>query len=211
VGGDLGAAVRAAQDGDEDAFRLLYRTLQPALLRYLHALVGADAEDVASETWLQISRDLPNFTGGEFRAWTVTIARNRALDHLRRQRRRPSSPVPVQELGDLADPSDTAQGAVEAIGTEAAIALIATLPPREAEAVLLRTVIGLDAESAGRVLGRRAGAVRTAAHRGLRRLAGMVGQQELSRPGRAPSAAVPLPRSGHPQATPAPHVEPADG
>ncbi|MEU5832036.1 RNA polymerase sigma factor, partial [Micromonospora tulbaghiae] len=99
---ELNEAVAGAQAGDEEAFRFLYRSLQPALLRYLTALVGADAEDVASEAWLQISRDLPSFTGGEFRAWVVTIARNRAMDHLRRQRRRPSVPVPVQALNDLA-------------------------------------------------------------------------------------------------------------
>lgn len=177
---ELTDAVTAAQAGDEDAFRFLYRSLQPGLLRYLTALVGGDAEDVASETWLQISRDLPSFTGGEFRAWTVTIARNRAMDHLRKLRRRPSLPVPVQALADLASDADTAERAGETIGTEAALALIATLPPREAEAVLLRAVIGLDAESAGQVLGRRAGAVRTAAHRGLRRLAAL-----LDRPGPA--------------------------
>ncbi|WP_405432608.1 sigma-70 family RNA polymerase sigma factor [Micromonospora sp. NBC_00617] len=180
--GELSEAVTAAQAGDEDAFRFLYRSLQPGLLRYLTALVGADAEDVASETWLQISRDLPNFTGGEFRAWTVTIARNRAMDHLRRLRRRPSLPVPVQALTELAGDGDTAERAGETISTEAALALIATLPPREAEAVLLRAVIGLDAESAGRVLGRRAGAVRTAAHRGLRRLATVLDRQMVTAP-----------------------------
>ncbi|WP_197701181.1 RNA polymerase sigma factor [Micromonospora coriariae] len=189
--GELSEAVTAAQDGDEDAFRFLYRSLQPGLLRYLTALVGADAEDVASETWLQISRDLPSFTGGEFRAWTVTIARNRAMDHLRRVRRRPSLPVPVQALADLAGDADTAERAGETIGTEAALALIATLPPREAEAVLLRAVIGLDAESAGRVLGRRAGAVRTAAHRGLRRLAALMERQEQATPPAAAEGVAP--------------------
>jgi RNA polymerase sigma-70 factor (ECF subfamily) len=52
--------------------------------------------------------------------------------------------------------------------------VISTLPRREAEAVLLRVVIGLDAEAAARVLGTNAGAVRTAAYRGLRRLAGRI-------------------------------------
>ncbi|MGW4499661.1 RNA polymerase sigma factor [Micromonospora sp. NPDC004336] len=206
---ELNDAVVAAQAGDEDAFRFLYRSLQPGLLRYLTALVGADAEDVASETWLQISRDLPSFTGGEFRAWTVTIARNRAMDHLRRQRRRPSLPVPVQALSELAGDADTAERAGETIGTEAALALIATLPPREAEAVLLRAVIGLDAETAGRVLGRRPGAVRTAAHRGLRRLAALMERYDLSQPPAASDAATPpRPRAGRRQA---PHAEPADG
>lgn len=209
--GELSRAVEAAQTGDEEAFRFLYRSLQPGLLRYLTALVGADAEDVASETWLQVARDLPNFTGGEFRAWAVTIARNRAMDHLRRQRRRPALSVPVQELSELAGDADTAERAGETIGTEAALAMIASLPPREAEAVLLRAVVGLDAETAGRVLGRRAGAVRTAAHRGLRRLAGLLDQraETVAAPAAGGESAPPRPRSGpSPQA---PHVEPVDG
>ncbi|MFD6752604.1 RNA polymerase sigma factor [Micromonospora gifhornensis] len=209
MSGELSQAVEAAQAGDEEAFRFLYRSLQPGLLRYLTALVGADAaEDVASETWLQVARDLPNFSGGEFRAWAVTIARNRAMDHLRRQRRRPALPVPVQELSELAGDADTAERAGESIGTSAALAMIASLPPREAEAVLLRAVVGLDAETAGRVLGRRAGAVRTAAHRGLRRLALMLGQptEECDEPA-ATRATPPLPRT----ASQTPHAEPVDG
>ncbi|MFI0793313.1 RNA polymerase sigma factor [Micromonospora rubida] len=209
MAGELNEAVVAARAGDEDAFRFLYRSLQPGLLRYLTALVGAEAEDIASETWLQISRDLPTFTGGEFRAWAVTIARNRAMDHLRRQRRRPSTPVPVQTLSDLAGDADTAERAGETLGTEAALALIATLPPREAEAVLLRAVVGLDAETAGRVLGRRAGAVRTAAHRGLRRLAALV-QRDNPPPTAVLSTTPPLPRTD--QSVPdVPRVDPADG
>ncbi|TYB40530.1 RNA polymerase sigma factor [Micromonospora sp. AP08] len=211
--GELNEAVVAAQAGDEAAFRFLYRSLQPGLLRYLTALVGADAEDVASEAWLQISRDLPSFTGGEFRAWTVTIARNRAMDHLRRQRRRPALPVPVQALSELAGDADTAERAGETIGTESALALIASLPPREAEAVLLRAVIGLDAETAGRVLGRRAGAVRTAAHRGLRRLAGMLERADPDQSSdRAGGTTPPRPRAGRGRQAPqAPKAEPADG
>ncbi|MFE1783577.1 sigma factor-like helix-turn-helix DNA-binding protein, partial [Streptomyces sp. NPDC059506] len=52
------------------------------------------------------------------------------------------------------------------------VALIAELPRDQAEAVLLRVVVGLDATSTARVLGKRSGAVRMAAHRGLKRLAG---------------------------------------
>ncbi|MGW3607715.1 MULTISPECIES: RNA polymerase sigma factor [unclassified Micromonospora] len=207
---ELSEAVAAAQAGDEDAFRLLYRTLQPSLLRYLTALVGADAEDVASETWLQISRDLPSFTGGDFRAWAVTIARNRAMDHLRRQSRRPSLPVPMHALSELAGDADTAERAGETIGTDAALALIAALPPREAEAVLLRAVIGLDAGTAGRVLGRRPGAVRTAAHRGLRRLAGLI-ERDFSQPPAAPESSTTPPRPRGDRRRQAPHAEPADG
>jgi RNA polymerase sigma-70 factor (ECF subfamily) len=174
---DLTGLVVAAQHGDEVAFETLYVTVQPGLLRYLRALVGDDAEDVASEAWLQIARDLPGIrdTGG-FRGWAATIARHRALDHLRHHRRRPTIATPVDELAELpAGQPDPGDLAVEAMTTDRAVALIATLPRDQAEAILLRVVMGLDAESAGRVLGKRAGAVRVAAHRGLRRLAARLG------------------------------------
>jgi len=166
----------AALAGDDEAFRAVYRLVHPGLLRYLRVLVGADADDVASETWLQVCRDLPSFTGDldGFRAWCATVGRHRALDHLRRIRRRPDTVPAEAHLAALADAADTAGAAADAVATERALALIATLPRDQAEAVLLRVVVGLDAISAGRVLGKRAGAVRTAAYRGLRRLAEML-------------------------------------
>jgi RNA polymerase sigma-70 factor (ECF subfamily) len=169
---DLSPLVSAARGGDEEAFRSLYRAVQPGLLRYLRALVADDAEDVASETWLQVARDLRSFRGkDEFRAWVARIGRNRAMDHLRHHRRRPAVSSPVEYLVELPDTADTAGSAVESISTDAALALIRSLPRDQAEAVLLRVVVGLDAETAGKVLGKRAGAVRTASYRGLRRLA----------------------------------------
>jgi RNA polymerase sigma-70 factor, ECF subfamily len=174
TGGSATEAVGRAQRGDPEAFRALYRDIQPRLLRYLHALVGQDAEDVAAETWLQVTRDLPGFSGDydHFRGWTATIARHRALDHLRRTARRPPQvPVPAEDLAGWPAADDTAQRAIDAVATHAAVALIATLPPDQAEAVLLRAVLGLDARTAAQVLGKRPGAVRTAAHRGLRTLA----------------------------------------
>ena len=170
---ELTQALAAARRGEADAFGTIYRTVQPGMLRYLRVLVGDDAEDVASETWLHIVRDLASFQGdgSGFRGWAVTIARHRAMDHLRHHRRRPAQPVPIEALVELPAVHDTAALAGESISTDTALALIATLPPDQAEAVLLRVVVGLDAESAARVLGKRAGAVRTAAYRGLRRLA----------------------------------------
>ncbi|GAA1626449.1 RNA polymerase sigma factor [Actinoplanes couchii] len=175
---DLDAVVIAAQSGDEQAFRLLYRTQQPALLRYLRILVGEDAEDVASEAWLQIARDLRTFSGDfdGFRGWTATIARHRAMDLLRSQRRRPQPAAADEFLAELRAADDTADRALELVTTDAAVALIAALPPEQAEAVMLRVVVGLDAKSTGKILGRRAGAIRTAAYRGLKNLAARLAQ-----------------------------------
>jgi RNA polymerase sigma-70 factor (ECF subfamily) len=184
----LDAALRQAQAGDEPAFRVLYRDTHPRVLRYLQAIVGADAEDVASETWFQVARDLPGFSGNGdgFRGWVATIARHRATDHLRRARRRPRpATVTVADLETWAAADDTAGQALELMATDAAIALISQLPGDQAEAVLLRVVIGLDAVTAGRVLGKRPGAVRTATYRGLRRLSGWLEQAAANDTGTA--------------------------
>ncbi|HEX3923801.1 MAG TPA: sigma factor, partial [Streptosporangiaceae bacterium] len=61
----LSPLVARAQRGDSDAFRTLYRDTQPRLLRYLRAIVNDDAEDIASETWLQVTRDLKTFHGDD--------------------------------------------------------------------------------------------------------------------------------------------------
>lgn len=170
---ELTAALEGARRGDSESFRLIYREAQPRLLRYLTYLVGSEAEDIASETWLQATRDLGKFSGGhgEFRGWLTTIARNRAMDHLRRANRQPPAvPVPVEDLAFLAGREDTADRALEAITTEEALSLIASLPRDQAEAVLLRAVMGLDAKTAAQVVGKRAGAIRTAAYRGLKHL-----------------------------------------
>jgi RNA polymerase sigma-70 factor (ECF subfamily) len=188
---DLTAAVAAAQAGDEEAFRRVYRAVQPLLLRYLRVLVPDAADDVASEAWLQIIRDLRTFRGDfdGFRGWAATIARHRALDHLRWIGRRPVELVPPQEAADRPATEDPEALALDAMSTARAIRLVRTLPRDQAEAVMLRAVMGLDTISAARVLGKRAGAVRTATYRGLRRLAEQLGQAEETVRDAAPAPA----------------------
>ncbi|MEV8506991.1 RNA polymerase sigma factor [Actinoplanes sp. NPDC051475] len=169
---ELTAAVKAASAGDEAGFAALWRSLQPAVLRYLRVVAGDAAEDVASETWLQAARDLHRFTGdgAAFRGWLFRIARHRGIDERRRAGRRQEDAA-----GTIADDAgrtgDAATQALEHSGTEWAIGVIAGLPPDQAEAVMLRVVAGLDVATTARVLGKRAGAVRVATLRGLRKLA----------------------------------------
>ncbi|ARZ68306.1 RNA polymerase sigma factor [Streptomyces sp. HU2014] len=196
---ELTAAVRAAQSGDETAFRTVYRAVHPRLLGYVRTLVGEpDAEDVASEAWLQIARDLERFTGDadRFRGWAARIARNRALDHIRMRGRRPAIGGDESELAARPADADTAGEALESLGTDRTLALIAQLPQDQAEAVVLRVVVGLDAKSAAGVLGKRPGAVRTAAHRGLRRLAELVTAADALPAQRRPSSTPPTSHTG---------------
>ncbi|GAA5179903.1 RNA polymerase sigma factor [Rugosimonospora acidiphila] len=172
--GGLADALRRAIGGDEVAFAQLWRSLQPPLLRYLRVVVGDAAEDVASETWLQAARDLHRFDGSPpaFRVWLFRIARHRGLDERRRAARRREDPQePAEHDATGAQVRDVVYDVLEGSDTEWALGLIASLPPDQAEAVMLRVVAGLDVAQTAQVLGKRAGAVRVASMRGLRRLA----------------------------------------
>nr|WP_296070618.1 RNA polymerase sigma factor [uncultured Actinoplanes sp.] len=168
---ELGDALRAAQHGDEAGFATLWRALHPAVLRYLRVVAGDNADDVASETWLQVARDLQRFTGGigDFRGWLFRIARHRGIDERRRAGRRREEPVAAVDTG--AHAPDPATEADETAATTWALTIIATLPTDQAEAVMLRVIAGLDVATTAKVLGKRPGAVRIATMRGLRRLA----------------------------------------
>jgi RNA polymerase sigma-70 factor (ECF subfamily) len=150
-------------------------------------LVGQAAEDVASETWLHAARDVRSFRGDAtgFRVWLFRVARHRGLDELRRAGRRPEDPAGLPGIGpgatrEHAAPDDTAAAALERLSTEQALQLIARLPKNQGEAVMLRVIIGLDAKQTAQVLGKRAGAVRIAAMRGLRGLSGFLAEETVN-------------------------------
>jgi RNA polymerase sigma-70 factor (ECF subfamily) len=170
-GVDDAEALIRAQHGDEGGFTVLWRAHQPSLLRYLRVVVGDAAEDTASETWLQVARGLADFQGdpAAFRVWLFRIARNRGIDEQRRAGRRREDPYEL--IGPGRTSPDAADEVTERMSTEWALALIATLPRDQAEAVMLRVVAGLDVAQTAQVLGKRPGAVRVATLRGLRRLA----------------------------------------
>jgi RNA polymerase sigma-70 factor (ECF subfamily) len=169
----LADALTAAVAGGEAGFGALWRSLNPALLRYLRVVAGDAADDVASETWLQAVRDLGRFSGdaAAFRVWLFRIGRNRAIDHRRRAARRLEDLDGTPGAYDASGAPDAAAEAIERSDTDWALRLIASLPPDQADAVMLRVVAGLDVAQTAQVLGKRPGAVRVAAMRGLRRLA----------------------------------------
>jgi RNA polymerase sigma-70 factor, ECF subfamily len=178
----FGVILARAQAGDETAFARIFRDVQPPLLRYLR-VIAPEAEDVAGDTWLRVVAGLGGFRGGEqaFRAWLFTIARHRAADAGRHRARRPAVPL---ELGDAAEQlafPDAADVALEAVSSRAVVALVASLPREQAEIIMLRVVAGLESGEVARIVGKSPGAVRVAAHRGLRRLAQLAERAGVTR------------------------------
>lgn len=171
-GSHLDVALLAAQRGEERAFSVLWRAMNPRLLRYLQVLSPALAEDAAAETWLAVVARLREFDGdaGAFCGWICTIGRNKITDERRRAARRPAHPVGDWTGLEPIDPVDVAALAMERLSTRDVVRLLGRLPADQAEIVALRVLAGLDAAAVGAVVGRSAGAVRVAQHRGLRRL-----------------------------------------
>ena len=174
IGDDFPGVMAAAQHGSETAFSVLWRDGNPDLLRYLRVAAPEATEDVASEIWVQVCRGLRGFRGDEqaWRSWLFTIARRRAIDEGRRRSRHPVAPL--DDVPQAREPRapDAETQALENLATAGALTTaILALPPMQAEVILLRVLGGLDNETVARVVGSSPGAVRVAAHRGLRRLA----------------------------------------
>lgn len=173
IGAAFPATLAAAQAGDEMAFTCLFRDAQPPLLRYLRVLAPQAADDIASETWMRVIAGLPRYSGAEdaFRAWLFTIARHKVIDWSRAQARHRTVPLAEEEQPLRLAAADAADVALERMSTEAALDMVSALPAEQAEIIMLRVVAGLDAKDVSRIVGKSPGAVRVAAHRGLRRLA----------------------------------------
>jgi RNA polymerase sigma-70 factor, ECF subfamily len=193
LGDEFHLIMRRAADLDGQAFAALWRDAHPPLLRYLRVAAQEHAEDLASEVWLDVARRIKDFRGGEaeFRGWLFTLARRRLVDRIRYEARHPESPTAETETLDMPAVDDTVAAALEGIATDAAVALISTLPKDQAEIIMLRVVAGLDAKQVAKIVGKSPGAVRVAAHRALRSLAGRLADPTMIAQGNAPGHSVP--------------------
>ncbi len=174
IGPDFASVLSAAQQGGDWAVALLYRDINPALLRYLRARAPEAADDLAGDTWLTVARLLGGFQGDEsaFRGWVFTIAHRQVIGHWRRTDRRRTDPVAELPPEAQYAPDDPEHVAVSAVTADEAIARITgALPPDQAEVVLLRILADLSVEQVAAVMGKRPGTVRVLQHRAVRRLA----------------------------------------
>lgn len=165
--------IRRAREGDPDALAQLWRTYQHLLLRYFKGKGMSEPDDLASTVWVEVASGLDRFEGDEsdFRRWLFTIAARRRIDDIRTSKRRTEriEAAPIDPRPEHA-PS-AGEEAERAAALDTALAMVRTLPPDQAEAVLLRVVGDLSVAEVAAIMGRREGAVRVLVHRGLKRLA----------------------------------------
>ena len=173
----LDAAVAEAVAGSRDALREVVETIRPIVVRYIRARlgtterVGLSADDVAQEVCLAAIQALPRYQdqGRPFLAFVYGIAAHKVADAHRAAARNKSDPtdvVPERYSPDVGPE----QMALQADTSARMNKLLAVLPDKQREILILRIVVGLSAEETADAVGSTPGAVRVAQHRALARL-----------------------------------------
>ncbi len=171
-------AVRRAQAGDREALGFLYVRYADNVYGYVRSIVHDthEAEDVTQQVFAKLikvigkyeERDVPFF------AWILRVARNLAVDHLRRQR-----VIPVEEVRTTTERSgDPIAGQRMTDLREA----LAELPKDQCEVLVLRHFAGLSPPEIAKLTGRSEGSIHGLHHRGRKAL-----RAELAGRGAAPS------------------------
>jgi RNA polymerase sigma-70 factor (ECF subfamily) len=152
---DESALIESAQRGDLDSFNTLILHYQDAVFHTALRILGDEdpAEDAAQEAFISAFRSLSSFRGGSFKAWLMRTVTNACYDELRRQKRRPTTPLePESNEGEeidsprwLADPKMTPAEQLEADELEHAIQhCLNALPSDFRTVVVLADIQGMD-------------------------------------------------------------------
>jgi RNA polymerase sigma-70 factor, ECF subfamily len=173
----LDAVVAEAVAGNRDALREVLEIIRPIVVRYCRARVGTaersglSADDIAQEVCLAAITALPRYKdqGRPFLAFVYGIAAHKVADAHRAAGRNKSDPTDIvpERYSMDAGPEQMAMDAESAARMKK---LLAILPEKQREILILRVVVGMSAEETADAVGSTAGAVRVAQHRALARL-----------------------------------------
>lgn len=151
--------VGAAAAGDAGAFDDLFRTLLPAVYRYVALQVPTreDAEDVCQVIFERLVVTLPTHRPGDvpFVTRVFRLARAVVLEQDRRRRRSAAVEEREPQLPPLPE-----ELVIEGLERAQVASALASLTPDQRHAVALRYGAGMSAEEAARVMGRQAGTIR---------------------------------------------------
>jgi len=152
---DETALINSAQNGDLDSFNTLILHYQDSVFNTALRILGDEdlAQDAAQEAFISAFRSISSFRGGSFKAWIMRTVTNACFDELRRQKRRPTTPLePETSDGEemdspkwMADPNMTPAEKSEADELEHAIQhCLDALPTNFRTAVVLADIQGMD-------------------------------------------------------------------
>jgi len=160
-------ALAQAAIQDTAAFAELYRRHVQRVYRFFLVRFGDAyvAQDLTAQTFLAALEHIAHYQGaGEFRAWLMGIARNKAADHLRGRH----SALPLEAAVDVADTTPSPEDIVLAqMQLEQVTHALQVLAPDRAEALALRIFGGLTVVEVSQVMGKSPAAVKMLVHRAV--------------------------------------------
>ena len=170
---ELVAVIDRVARGDRAAFDTLYRATSAKLYGIVVRIVinRSSADEILQEVYVKVWQRAGEFDGRKASpiTWMATIARNRAIDEIRR-----AKPQEVQDLpegmefaADLPDPLDGRQHS-EAL--RSLIKCLNSLPDERRQIILLAYCRGLSREALGRRFDHPVPTIKTWLHRGLAQL-----------------------------------------
>ena len=178
---DEAELIRDAQQGDLDAFNQLILAYQDRVFNQAFRVLGEyqSADDATQEAFISAYKNIHTFRGGSFRAWLLRIVTNACYDELRRNKRRPTTPLePVDDEGDeiesphwIADPGELPEDNVAR--SELASAIQACLDQLTGDfrvIVILVDIQGLDYLEASEAIGKPLGTVKSRLARARNRM-----------------------------------------
>jgi RNA polymerase sigma factor (sigma-70 family) len=179
--GRFEAVLVAAQGGDVGALSELFTTLSPVVAGYLRLQGSQEPDDLTSEVFVGVLRNIGTFTGDEakFRAWLFTIAHRRLLDERRRLVRRPP-PEPLEPYAALRAADDVEAEAGRRVSDDRVWAICRDLSPDQRDVLLMRLLGGLTLEECAATLGKTLGAVKALQRRGFAAVARRLEQEKAS-------------------------------
>lgn len=167
--GEFDAVLSAAQDGAPWAFERIFRALSPVVRGYLRLQGAAEPDDLTSEVFIAVLRNVGTFRGDEagFRSWVFTIAHRRLIDE-RRRAVRLQLVVPMEDDFDAPSSIDVAETALDALGVERVRDLCERLVPDQRDVLLLRLLGRMMVDEVAAILDKTPGAVKALQRRGFR-------------------------------------------
>lgn len=180
--------MRRTQEGDKQAFALLYERYSQAVLSFLYRMLGnvEDVEAIGQEVFLRAFRFAPTYRyPAKFSTWLFTIARNLAINNARRKKRSPVrnfAELKIENADQTGDANVVAANATHVAEEQEEIARVLKamddLPPDQKEVIVMGIFQDMSYAEMEAVTGAKAVTLRSRMFHGLKKLGRMLRPDE---------------------------------
>jgi RNA polymerase sigma-70 factor, ECF subfamily len=168
-----------AKTYDPDALGTIYERYYQGIYRYVYYRVSdsALAEDLTGDIFLKMLHGIQSYSiqGVPFSAWLYRIARNRVIDHMRRQPEKTDLPLEEARVESIASSDTDLENALQ---REELLKAVQVLTADQRQVIILKFIDDLDNATIAKVLGKTEGAVKSLQHRALDTLRHYINQEE---------------------------------